>query len=350
MQIRRSVFAFVAIIAILTVLLFWFGKKRAEMPLATSPEINRAVVATSEPIQTNTSARSNNVMPQIAANAPAPPQDKGQQIKEGLNVLNDVPIAFYGRLEDQFGNPVVGAQIATSLRIYNGNQSTVERSSVTSDANGFFQITGGKGEGLGIEPRKQGYVLAATSTYFKYSSMYPDRYTPDQGNPTVIKMWKLQGAEPLVEINREYKILFTNAPMNFDLVTGELVSNGGDLKVIILRAPGSLSQRNRGDWSIELVPVNGGIMEPENSLSVIFEAPQTGYQGNSLVLMNQNDPAWADNIQKTFFLKSRDGKIYSKFSLDFRVNNQPTDSMWFRFRGVANTNGSRNWEASISTQ
>src|SRR6202034_1935210 len=99
---------------------------------------------------------------------PTPSQDKGEQMKKGLAELNDVPIAFYGRLEDQFGSAVFGAQITANLRIYNGVQSTVEHLATVSDGNGMFQIHGGKGESLGIMPKKEGYVLATTSTYFKY--------------------------------------------------------------------------------------------------------------------------------------------------------------------------------------
>jgi hypothetical protein len=62
--------------------------------------------------------------------------------------------------------------------------------------------------------------------------------------------------------------------------------------------------------------------------------------------MNHDDPAWFDNIQKVFFLMSRNGQVYSKLSVDFGINDDPSGSMWFRLKGVANTNGSRNWEAT----
>jgi hypothetical protein len=72
-------------------------------------------------------------------------------------------------LEDQFGNGVGNAQVAASVQVYNGLRSGVDRFSVTSDANGFFRISHGKGESLGLMPKKEGYALASTRTLFKYS-------------------------------------------------------------------------------------------------------------------------------------------------------------------------------------
>jgi hypothetical protein len=351
MNIRRAFFWFIAIAAVLIALVFWFAKKQpVETPAATSTETNAAPTAATTPGQPASVPVPTTAPPaQAAANAAAPSKpDKGEQIKEGLATLNDVSIAFYGKLEDQFGNPVGGAQIAGSTIIYNGIKTGGERVSVTSDANGFFKIDAGKGESLGIMPRKEGYVLATTGTYFKYSYMYADHFTPDPNNPTVIKMWKLQGAEPLVGIGKEYKLPFTNAPLFFDLVTGNVSDNGGDLEIIITRAPGSLSKRSPGDWSIRLKPVNGGIIESDFATSrITYEAPAEGYQDDYLVRMNHDDPAWCDGIDKEFFLKSRNGQVYGKLYLVFGINREPNDLLYFQFKGVANTNGSRNWEATV---
>lgn len=60
--------------------------------------------------------------------------------------------------------------------------------------------------------------------------------------------------------------------------------------------------------------------------------------------MGQDNPKWFDNLQKVFFLKSRGGQVYSKFSMDFMINDDPNDLMWFQFKGVANDHASRNWE------
>jgi len=267
-----------------------------------------------------------------------------------LATYNDVPIVFYGKLEDQFGNPVVGAQVAGNTFLYNGMRTGGEHVSTTSDANGLFKIDAGKGESLGIMPRKEGYALTTTGTAFKYSHLYEGYHVPDPNNPVVIKMRKLQGVEPLVGIGKEYKLPFTGAPLFFDLLTGKVSESGGDLQVAITRASGSLSKRNPGDWSIEFKPVNGGIIESDDATSrVTYEAPAEGYQSSYLVQMNHENPAWFDNIQKVFFLTSRNGQVHSKLAVDFGINADPNGSMWLQFKGAANANGSRNWEATVET-
>jgi hypothetical protein len=349
MKIRPSIICLVAIAVLLIALVLWHGKSK---PVETSPTV---------PIETNTMASSGaslNVPASaqvqatassspIKTNPTAPPQDKGAQIKKGLDVLNDVPIVFYGRLEDQFGSAVFGAQITANVRIYNGVQSTAEHLTTVSDGNGMFQIQGGKGESLGIMPKKEGYVLATTSTEFKYSYMYSDHFTSDPNNPTVIKMWKLQGVEPLLDINQRYKFHFSDAPVNFDLLADKIVSTGGDIKITISRSPGIVSERTLQDWSVLVEAVNGGLIESAGQEGIIFEAPESGYQPSDSFVMSTTAPhKWLGSFDQSFFLQSRNGQVYSKVNFGISINQQPDDYVWVEFHGVANTNSSRNWEAT----
>jgi hypothetical protein len=50
-----------------------------------------------------------------------------------------------------------------------------------------------------------------------------------------------------------------------------------------------------------------------------------------------------------FFVKSRNGQVYSKVFLSIGINQQPDEPMYVEFRGVANANGSRNWEGDPNT-
>jgi hypothetical protein len=107
------------------------------------------------------------------------------------------------------------------------------------------------------------------------------------------------------------------------------------------------SKRSPGDWSIDLKPVGGGILERDfHAAQVTFEAPADGYQDHYFEQMDSGDPAWCDGIDREFFLKSRNGQIYAKFYFVFGINRDPKDFLYFQFRGVANTNWSRNWEAT----
>ena len=336
-------------VAVLMALLLWHGRKKpVETPLATPTDTSIAPPTSSQsraaaaPI-INTNAATGNTGT-TAPNVPKPSLGSKIERMQGiLSTYNDVPIVFYGKLEDQFGNPVVGAQIAGNTIIYNGMRSGAEHVSVTSDANGFFQINAGKGESLGIWPRKEGYALATTGTEFKYSYMYPDHFTPDPNNPTVIKMWKLQGAEPLVGIHQRYKFHYTDAPINFDLIAGKIVPSGGDLKVTVNRPGGIISQQHPQNWSIQIEAIDGGFIVTSFAESrTTYSAPESSYEPSG-TFANNNGP---DLVDQMFFLQSRNGQVFSKFHLLFSINNTPDGFMDITFSGVANTNGSRNWEAT----
>ena len=195
-------------------------------------------------------------------------------------------------------------------------------------------------------PHKAGYALASTETEFKYSFMYNDHFTPDKNNPTVIKMWKLEGAEPLLGIDKDYKLHYTEEPINFDFITGKTVLNGGDMKIKISRPEGIVSQRNPQDWSIEIEAVEGGLIETSVGASrVAFIAPENAYQPRDNLAMQTNNH-WSDVFDQSFYIMSRKGQIYSKLRLTIAINDTPDGFVYIKFTGVANTNGSRNWEAT----
>lgn len=352
MKIRRSLFGFIIVVVALIALVLWHRKKQPasaptntaiETNAASSPETTANNSPASIPVHTPTSPA------QLVTNAATSSQpDKGVQIKQGLAEMNDVPIIFYGRLADQFGNSVVGAQIAADVRIYNGVQSTVNHLKAVSDGNGFFQIEGGKGESLGVVPKKEGYVLATTDTYFKYSYMYPGRFSSDPNNPTVIKMWKLQGAKPLVSINQDYRLHYTGTPINFDLVAGQVVPAGGDIKITVNRSSGIVSEHNPQDWSVQVEAVDGGLIKTTIAEArITYAAPQDGYEPSATFEMSTAKQSWHAAVDQMFFLESRNGKVFSKVRLILGINETPDGFIDITLNGVANTNNSPNWEATV---
>jgi hypothetical protein len=157
-------------------------------------------------------------------------------------------------------------------------------------------------------------------------------------------MWKLQGAEPLVSLDKTYKLHYTNTPIYFDLVAGEVVPAGGDLKITVNRPAGEVSEHNPQKWSIDFEVMDGGFIETSGKESAItFAAPEGDYQ-KSGTFGNNNG---TDGLDESFFLKSRNGHVFSKIYFSLGINNKPDDLMYIRFSGVANTNGSRNWEATV---
>lgn len=347
MKTQRSVIIIVLIAAVIIALLQGFKKISLQsVPNTAVTEANSTRLPTAIYDKTVTTPETFNTTDAKASSTNTIASlDKGNQLKEGLGKLNDVDIVFYGKVEDQFGGAVADATVNFGVRIYNSFESTVKYGETKSDANGLFTISGYRGESLGLGVKKNGYAFISMNGSGVYSQMWPEekRAHPDTNNPVVIKMWKLQGAEPLVGLNKTYKLRYTNAPIYFDLVAGEIVPSGGDLKITVNRPDGIISQQHPQNWNIQIEVVNGGLIETSGKESAItFAAPETNYQPNG-TFGNDNG---SDVTHRAFFIQSRNEQVYSKLGLSFRINNNPDDFMYVTLSGVANTNSSRNWEAT----
>lgn len=349
MKTRRLSVWLVAIVTLCAIALFRLNSgKRPDTSIGTTEQSNAGQTFPSPATKVGTVA---GTIPAIVTgegvSSPTPANattntNRGQLMKSGLDALNDVPISFYGRLEDQFGNPVIGAEVAAAALVYNGSGSTTLHLSTISDGNGMFQLQAGNGESLGIMPKKEGYALASTNTSFKYSYMYQEHISPDPNAPVVIKMWKLQGAgQPLVQIDQKYRTPFTTSPITFDLIEGKIVQSGGDVEITAARPDGIISQQNPQTWGIQLKVANGGFIESSpDEARITYAAPDGDYQPVGQFDAN-NGPALID---KELFLQSRNGKVFSKVHLLFRINSNPDGFMSISFKGVANDTSSRNWE------
>ncbi len=355
MNIRRLIYWFAAIVVVLLTILLWHGRNTSETPLVAPVDTNTAPSAIGRTVAQSTNAINKPKSAQAVSNVviapnsprspqPAAPESKSAQIREILNA-NDADIVFYGRLEDQFSNGVAGAEVNFSIQYENASDRGIKRGQVVSGGNGLFTISGYTGANLGIVPKKPGYTLATTATSFRYTQISPGFFIPDASNPTVIRMQKLQGAEPLTSINQHYKLPYTSAPINVDLLAGKIVPSNGDLQITVNRPPGVISGRNRLDWSVQIAAVDGGLIDAANQEKVTYWAPESGYQPN-VTLSALTNGHGVELIQEGFFVQSRNGRMYSKVGLLFRINSDPDGLMNITISGVANANGSRNWEAT----
>jgi hypothetical protein len=277
---------------------------------------------------------------------------KGGQMLFGLSTLNNPQIVFYGKLEDQFGKALGNTPVDFDVRVNSGFRIGVDRGTVVSDANGYFKISGYRGARLFIVPHVAGYAIASENRDAIYSSLWPEseRAHPDPKNPVVIKMWKLQGAEPLSGISKTYKLHYTNQPIYFDLLTGAIVSNGGDIKITVNRPAGIISQRNPQVWSVKFEAVDGGLMDSSGTETITYSAPETGYLASRTILSSDKLPtSGPSGFWTGFYVKSRNGQVYTKLAVDISINENPDDLMHIGFGGIANTNSSRNWEGASGT-
>jgi hypothetical protein len=114
-----------------------------------------------------------------------------------LDAENAQPIEFYGKVADQYGQPVAGATVYGNILLNSGIEgSATDTHTAETDAKGLFQFTGLHGVSLGVGLKKIGYDFD-----WHASAGWSKDYKPDPKNPVAFTMYKLQGAEPMVHLS-----------------------------------------------------------------------------------------------------------------------------------------------------
>ena len=330
----------IAIMVALVALALWFAKRPARTATGTTAPGENIVTASSPSVENAAAPRASYQRPM-----PAPP-----------SVESDAPIVFYGRLVDQSANPVVDAEIKAATIFHQGAAEKTGWFSTTSDVDGYFKLDARSGASLQLMPKKPGYALASLNTGGIYTYLQPEaqRQHPDSNNPVIIKMWKLQGAEPLASFDQQYQFYYTtNSPLYFDFVAGKMVPSGGDIKITINRPPGAVSPGNPQDWSVEVeeIGTEGGLIDVTlGKWRTTYWAPTDGYQPKIVYLMSGSAPhVWSGKLDAALFGQTRQGSVYTKLNLKVSINSNPDDLLTINLHGITNTNGSCNWEGDPET-
>ena len=70
-------------------------------------------------------------------------------------------------------------------------------------------------------------------------------------------------------------------------------------------------------WIVDLKSdsVNGGFIETDDIF--MYLAPEDGYQKKITIVLDKNDNTWTTSLEKKFYLKSRNGNVYSSLICKF---------------------------------
>jgi hypothetical protein len=244
---------------------------------------------------------------------------------------------FYGKVVDQNGQPVAGAKVKGYVMTEVGFDGTKETPHLTeSDAEGNFEFMGLHGESLGVGPEKEGYQYVQHGN----GNWSPGGKT-DPSNRVIFKMWKLQGAEPMVKARIHAYIPCDGTPTMFDLTTGKRVASGGNLTVRLSRNPVDIVRGKPFDWQLTLEVSGGGAQE----IADLYpnEAPADGYQQSVTVSMPVGTKNWSPDLQKAYYFTTGNGQDYGRIAIDLTGDFQPPPTS-FDADIYVNTAGSRNLE------
>lgn len=265
---RVIVVLMLVIAAMLAVLWFWQKSEQpSPTPFAQTMPTPLPAASTTAPVPSPTSE------PDYAKLKP-----KKELMREALSLLNHKDIEFYGKVVDQSGAPLGGAEVNGQVIYNSGVTSGVTKPKTVTDAGGLFSFKGMKGRTLDFNIVKPGYEFMPEGDAFDYTELVPEerRHHPDPRNPVLLKMWKLQGAEPLIHAGKTFEVPSNGTPVRIDLKTRKQVQAGGDLIITLNHEVWPQGTPHRPfNWNATIQVIDGGLVEDKSR--IMNMAPEDGY-------------------------------------------------------------------------
>lgn len=230
-----------------------------------------------------------------------------------MRVLS-TPIVFYGKVVDQFGEPVPAATIDYATNDNLSGHGTKHRT--TADNTGAFSIHSA-GASLDVHVSKDGYYLIdfnppldkpGSSNGFAYAVVGGDKpHHPDKANPVIFALYKKGTIE---QLDRLKEVHFRPKDNGFPVKANITPGKNSALRELTVRVwidEKTKTATGTFDWRFELEPVNGGIMPRDGNFD--FTAPETGYNVSESVLMpaTLSSPTWQDSTERWYFVRFDDG-------------------------------------------
>jgi hypothetical protein len=145
-------FLIIGIVGLMILIMAWWlltPNAPPPSPQASVQGTGTAANSTSSTTPTSSPGTSLPATPHAPDFPPAP--SKEQQMSDALPKLNDVPIVFYGKLIDQYNNPVSGVTVTGSVLISKQWMQQKEEDHTTrTDSDGLFHFEGLHGMSIGI--------------------------------------------------------------------------------------------------------------------------------------------------------------------------------------------------------
>jgi uncharacterized repeat protein (TIGR03803 family) len=276
--------------------------------------------------------------------------------------MMQAPIAFFGKVLDENGNPVNGADVTfhwTDLTARGFECTATER----SDSKGLFSLQGKQGTTLTVSVDKKGYYgRHSGQPTFKFGKMNGvERHLQDARNPVVFSLRRAGvGANSLITSQHGMRDGFwVTAPKDGTPVKVDLLhqkAGDGPLEITQkkpeFRAHGgtieSLSPSDRAklmsatNWSFTMKIGDGGFIEQNDEFP--FHPPETGYQTIVNYSFRKGQGEWTGNgsmnFQTNYYIKFGSPALYGRLHLETWAD---SDKIILTY--VINPDGSRNLES-----
>ncbi len=232
-------------------------------------------------------------------------KEKADAQERGLNEWR-TPIEFYGKVVDENGNPVEGAQIEFSCTDLSPAGNSYYRT--TSDADGLFSLNNVQGKLLVVRSIvKDGYYVSKQNRNNFFYAGENENFIPEFGNPVVFHLRKKGQAEPLITFKKSFRIPRDGTPVEINFLSGKTTALGsGHLRVECWTQDKGRKSGQMYDWKCLITVPSGGLQIATNEFN--FLAPEDGYQAGFEIDMPETASNWSSDVEYKFFLKLADGK------------------------------------------
>lgn len=224
------------------------------------------------------------------------------------------PVTFYGKVVDQYGDPVTQANVhlAANDKPW-GKSSKYNRS---TDGQGLFHISGIHGITLSVIIKKTGYYELPERNgqrgswgNFDYAGAgVGGPHRPDENNPVTFVLYKQGVLEPLIKIGRkQFKVSRDGIPTVINL-NPKLSGNVHQMTVKCWnKEKGKPPGQRQYDWTLEIAVPQGGLIQRNDAFD--FIAPLEGYQPSETIHVSASLPlgVWRDTVMRSYFVKFNDG-------------------------------------------
>lgn len=339
---RKVVYLLLIIGGVSILAILWFGHPNRSTPYrqgqsANTIQLNEGnystvpskVETSAVPDRTNTNGTASKYKDYLAGK-----MNKAEVMQAMILERNMQNQDFYGKVIDQYGKPIVDADVEGNILLDSLETSKEETHTTHTDQMGFFQFIGLHGASLGVTVRKEGYQIDLRGKGYKS----PLGKTSSPGDRATFTMWKLRGAEPMRYVSTESRIPFDGTSITFDMTTGKENPNG-DLQVTLSRLP--LQVRRSGqkfDWGIKIVILHGGLVAENDAYS--YWAPASGYHPSFECNISSNDIPWHSAMTQNFYIKNSQGH-FGRMQVEAYASATPAG---IKFDLWINPSGSQNLE------
>ncbi|MCL7488874.1 MAG: carboxypeptidase-like regulatory domain-containing protein [Desulfobulbaceae bacterium] len=291
---------------------------------------------------------------------------ESENMKEVRQILKDMlvtleenhekqePITGYGRVLDQKGDPVSGADVKVQWDYYDPDQSfkiIVLDRWVTTDANGNFTFTVEKAHEPTIrEVKAKGYDLLWDET--PYYQLVPDEknimIANSNNEPVIIYMRKLNPTTFLLKSETGYYFKEPNTILRYTMIPGLMFKDDHDLSKMKKPEQNDLvftvNNNEDGSYTMHIGPIPGigGAMQMLDEY--LYEAPADGYEPAASLTIRPED----GKLTKYLYFTSRKTPVYSRMTMELGIDDYGNE---LRFHCTTWTNpyGKRNleWEPEL---